>query len=447
MIWVELALLLACILVGARLGGIALGTVAGLGLFVFVFVFGLPPGGPPGVVIGMILAVITALATLQAAGGLDYLVSVADGVLRKRPQYITFVAPLVVYALIFASGTAHVIYALLPVIAEVSRKAGVRPERPLSISVIAGCLGVLASPISAATVALLGLLAGQNVTLPAVLAVTVPSTLAGVLLGALSVAGRGKPLAEDPEYQAKRAAEPAKGAAGTVPALAGKALVTARWSTLLFLAGIVLVVLIGIFPDIRPVYEVAGPAGIETDRVDMAAAIMIVMIAVAGLIMILFKASPAAALKGTMMSSGVSAALCIIGVAWLGSSFFEGNRPEIVAGIAGVVKTYPWAFAAGLFVLSSMLFSAAATVTILVPVGIALGLSGPMLIAFYPAANAVFFLPTYGTLLAAVNFDSTGTTRIGKYLLNHSFMRPGLVAVVSSILIGLLLNAAYGAGG
>lgn len=447
MIWIELALLLGCILVGARLGGVALGTVAGLGLFVFVFLFGLPPGGPPGVVIGMILAVITALATLQAAGGLDYLVSVADGVLRKKPQYITFVAPFVTYALIFASGTTHVIYALLPVIAEVSRKAGVRPERPLSISVIAGFLGVVASPISAATVAILGLLAGQNVTLPDVLAVTVPSTLAGVLLGAVAVARRGKPLAEDPEYQARRAAQPEKGAADAAPALAGKALATARWSTLLFLAGIVLVVLIGIFPDIRPVYEIAGPAGIETDRVEMAAAIMIVMIAVAGLIMILFRASPAAALKGTMMSSGISAALCIIGVAWLGSSFFEGNRPEIVAGIADLVKAYPWAFAVGLFLLSSMLFSAAATVTILVPVGVALGIPAPMLIAFYPAANAVFFLPTYGTLLAAVNFDSTGTTRIGKYLLNHSFMRPGLVAVIASILIGLGLNAIYAAGG
>jgi anaerobic C4-dicarboxylate transporter DcuA len=446
MIWIELALLLACILVGARLGGIALGTVAGLGLFVFVFLFGLPPGGPPGVVIGMILAVITALATMQAAGGLDYLVSVADRVLRRKPQYITFVAPLVTYVLIFASGTTHVIYALLPVIAEVSRKAGIRPERPLSISVVAGLLGVVASPISAATVAVVGLLGGQDVSLPDVLAITVPSTLLGVLLGALSVAGRGKSLAEDPEYQARLASGVSK-APETQPTLTGRALLNARWSTILFLAGIVLVVLIGIFPDIRPVYEVAGPAGIETDRVDMAAAIMIVMFAIAGLTMILFKASPAAALKGTMMSSGVSAALCIIGVAWLGSSFFEGNRTEIVAGIADLVKGYPWAFAVGLFVLSSMLFSAAATVTILVPVGVALGLSASTLIAFYPAANAVFFLPTYGTLLAAVSFDSTGTTKIGKYLVNHSFMRPGVVAVVASILIGLALNAVYASGG
>jgi anaerobic C4-dicarboxylate transporter DcuA len=439
-IWVELALLLACILVGARLGGIALGTVAGIGLLVFVFVFRLPPGGPPGVVIGMIIAVITALATMEAAGGLNYLVSVAERVLRTKPQYITFMAPVVTYLLIFASGTTHVIYALLPVIAEVSRKAGVRPERPLSISVIAGFLGVVASPISAATVALIGVLAAQNVSLASVLVVTVPSTFLGVLAGALSVARRGKPLAEDEDARARLAAPDTKQKRGTAPELTGRALSNARGSTLLFLAGIVLVVLIGMFPNLRPVYEVSGAEGIETDQVSMAAAIMIVMIAVAGLTMLLFKASPAKALSGSIMSSGISAVICIVGVAWLGSSFFEGNRVFIVGGISELVKGYPWAFAIGLFALSSMLFSAAATVSILMPVGVALGLSAATLIAFYPAANGVFFLPTYGTLLAAVSFDQTGTTRIGKYLLNHSFMRPGLVAVTTSIGIGVLLG-------
>ena len=446
MIWIELALLLACILVGARLGGIALGTVAGVGLLVFVFGFGLPPGGPPGVVIGMIIAVITALASLEAAGGLDYLVAVAERVLRKKPQYITFIAPVVTYLLIFASGTTHVIYALLPVVAELSRKAGIRPERPLSISVIAGLLGVVASPISAATVAMVGLHAAKDVALPDLLAVTIPATFLGVLAGALAVAGRGKPLAEDAEARARLAGESAAGEPQKL-ALAGAALARARWSTLLFLAGIVFVVAIGVFPQLRPVYTVPGPGGMESDQVEMAAAIMIVMIALAGLTMLLFKASPAKALKGAMMSSGVSAIICIVGVAWLGASFFEGNRETIVGGIAGLVQGYPWAFAVGLFVLSSMLFSAAATVTILVPVGLALGLPAPLLMAFYPAANAVFFLPTYGTLLAAVSFDRTGTTKVGKYLLNHSFMLPGVVAVVTAILVGLLITALLGGGG
>jgi anaerobic C4-dicarboxylate transporter DcuA len=199
MIWIELLLLLACIVVGARLGGIALGTVAGIGLLIFVFVFSLPPGGPPQGVLGMIIAVITALAAMQAAGGLDYLVSLAERILRKHPQYITFIAPVVTYVLVFASGTTHVIYALLPVIAEVSRKGNIRPERPLSISVIAGFHGNIASPISAATVAMLGLFVAKGLSLPRLLAITIPATFIGILLGSLSVAWRGKKLSEDPE--------------------------------------------------------------------------------------------------------------------------------------------------------------------------------------------------------------------------------------------------------
>ena len=450
MIWLELAILLACVFVGARLGGIALGTVAGIGLFVYVFVFALPPGGPPGVVIGMIIAVITALAALQAAGGLDYMVSIATRVLSRNPQRITFVAPLVTYALIFAAGTSHVIYALLPVTAEVARKAGIRPERPLSISVIAGFLGAIASPVSARTVALLGVLEPLQITLPRVLAVTVPSTLAGVVAGALSVAWRGKELAADPEYQERlrtnaKADAPAENVSAA-PELTGRALSNARSSTLVFLIGIVLVVLIGIFPDIRPVYSVSGTEGMESDQVSMAAAIMIVMIAVAGLTMIFFGASPAAALKGNMMSSGISAIICIVGVAWLGSSFFEGNREAIVGAISGGMQDHSWAFAVGLFALSAILFSGAATIAILMPVGIALGIPAAMLIAYHPAANGLFFLPTYGTLLAAVSFDQTGTTKLGKYLFDHSFMRPGLVATITSVIVGMILSVALGAG-
>jgi anaerobic C4-dicarboxylate transporter DcuA len=439
MIWIELVILLSCIVIGARLGGIALGTAAGIGLAIFVFVFALPPGGPPQTVIGMIIAVITALATMQAAGGLDYLVSLAEKIMRKRPQNITFVAPVVTYVLVMASGTAHVIYALLPVIAEVARKGKVRPERPLSISVIAGFQGVVASPISAATVAMLGLLTARGISLPRMLAVTIPSTFIAVLIGAFSVAWRGKKLDDDPEYR-KRLATGVVKAVETTPQLQGKTLVNAVGSTMLFMAGILIVVLIGIFPHLRPAYQVITNGVMETDQVDMGMAIMIVMIAIAGLIMIVFKASPVTALKGTIMSSGITAVICIVGVSWLGSSFFEGNRSYVVSSIANLIQMYPWSFAAGLFVLSAMLSSQAATVAILVPVGLALGVSAPMLIALYPAANGLFFLPTYGTVVAAVSFDQTGTTRIGKYLLNHSFMLPGLVTVLSTVVIALLVE-------
>lgn len=441
MIWIELIILLACIVIGARIGGIALGTVGGIGLLVFVFVFGLPPGGPPQSVLGMIIAVITALATMQAAGGLDYLVSVAEKIMRKRPQYITFVAPIVTYVLVLASGTAHVIYALLPVIAEVSRNGKIRPERPLSISVIAGFQGVIASPISAATVAMLGFLLTQGISLPRLLAITIPSTFLGVVIGALSVAWRGKSLDADEEYQQRLATGEVKKPAAPAP-IEGQNLFRARGSMLFFLLGIILVVLIGIFPNLRPAYEVAiSESGvIQTDQVGMGMAIMIVMIAIAGLILVVFKASPEAALKGTIMRSGITAIICILGISWLGSSFFEGNRTFIVGGISSLLQVYPWTFAIGMFVLSAMLFSQAATVAILMPVGVALKLPPATLAALYPAANGIFFLPTYGTLLAAVSFDQTGTTKIGKYLLNHSFMLPGLVTIASTIVIALLLS-------
>jgi anaerobic C4-dicarboxylate transporter DcuA len=439
MIWIELCILLACILIGARLGGIALGTIAGIGLAVFVFGFAMPPGGPPGTVIGMIIAVITALAAMQAAGGLDYLVSVAEKVMRRHSRYITFVAPVVTYLLVLASGTTHVIYALLPVIAEVSRKAGVRPERPLSISVIAGFQGVIASPISAATVAMIGLLVQKNIPLPLLIAITIPSTFLAVLIGALSVAWRGKELRDDTDYQERLATGQAK-PPEKLPEFRGRELANARGSTLLFLAGIAVVVLIGMFPNLRPSYNVLGNGAVDTDQVSMGMAIMIVMLTIAGLTTLVFKASPDSMLKGTIMRSGISAIISIIGVSWLGSSFFEGNRSSIVNGISNLVDSHAWAFGAGLFILSSMLFSAAATVAILVPVGLAVGLPPYLLVAFYPAANSVFFFPTYGTLLAAVSFDQTGTTKIGKLLLNHSFMLPGLVTVIASVVIAASLG-------
>jgi anaerobic C4-dicarboxylate transporter DcuA len=290
---------------------------------------------------------------------------------------------------------------------------------------------------------MLGFLLAQGISLPRLLAITVPSTFLGVVIGSLSVAWRGKNLDADPEYQQRLATGAVKTPQPTAP-IEQQHLFRARGSMWLFLLGIVLVVLIGIFPNLRPQYAVFGGEAGETDQVAMGMAIMIVMIAIAGLIMIVFKASPEAALKGTIMRSGITAIICILGISWLGSSFFEGNRGYIVGGISSVLQVYPWTFAIGMFLLSTMLFSQAATVAILLPVGVALKLPAVTLAALYPAANGIFFLPTYGTLLAAVSFDQTGTTRIGKYLLNHSFMLPGLVTIISTIVIALLLSRLVG---
>jgi anaerobic C4-dicarboxylate transporter len=290
---------------------------------------------------------------------------------------------------------------------------------------------------------MIGLLAGRNVSLPRLIAVTVPATFLAVLIGALSVAWRGKQLSDDPEYQQRLASGQVK-PPQPAPVLRGRELFNARGSTILFLIAIVLVVVIGIFPQLRPVYQTVSDGIGDSDQVSMAAVIMIIMIATAGLSMIIFKAAPDAALKGSIMRGGIVAVISIVGVSWLGSSFFEGNRTTIVGGISELIRHYPWMFATGLFILSNLLFSAAATVVILMPLGLALGLQSSHLIAFYLAANSVFFLPTYGTLLAAVSFDQTGTTKIGKYLLNHSFMLPGMVTVVSAILIALALKPLVG---
>jgi anaerobic C4-dicarboxylate transporter DcuA len=439
MIWLELLVVLACIFVGARLGGIALGTVAGIGLVVLVFIFGLPPGMPPRTVLGMILTVITAAATMQAAGGLDYLIVIADRALRIWPSGITLVAPIIAYVFTLAAGTGHIIYALLPVIAEVSRKAGVRPERPLSIATIASQQAITASPISAATVALLGLVTPLGISLQKILIVCIPSTLLGSLLGAIAVMWKGPELKGDPIYKERLA----KGliedpASGTI--LEKAELNRARGSIVVFLLAALLVVALGLFPSMRPSYSLSTGGQESIEQVEVAPAIMIIMLAAAGINMLLFRASPVKTIKGTIMTAGIVAVISIAGLGWLGSSFFEGNRQLIIHSISGVVQQRPWVFAVGLFALSVLLASQAATVVTLMPVGIALGLGAPVLIAVFPAVNGYFFLPTYATLLAAISFDQTGTTRIGKYVLNHSFMVPGIVATVSSVVIAYLIG-------
>lgn len=436
MLFFELSILLLCIVIGARLGGIALGTVSGIGLLFFMMVLGMPPGNPPAVVLGMILAVITALSMMEAAGGMDFLVDTAEKLLRKNPRRITVLAPFITYILIFAAGTQHVIYSLLPVIAEVSTKAGIRPERPLSMSVIAAQHGLVASPVSAVTVALLAALTTLGVSLGQIMMITIPATLIAVTMGILSVLWKGKELADDPEYQRRLAAGIINQQVEKAP-MDDAARKRGMGACCVFLGAVVVVVLLGLFPALRPSYEVMVDGAQVTAQVDMGRAIMIVMLAAGGLITLLFKASPAEAVSGKLMRGGLVAIISILGVSWLGSSFFTANEQVIVGTISDFISSYPWVFALGLFVLSILLFSQAATIVILAPVGVALGMPVYLLLGVYPAVNGNFFLPTYGTVLAAVSFDQTGTTHIGKYLLNHSFMIPGLVATISGTLSGL----------
>src|SRR5688572_1064423 len=352
---------------------------------------------------------------------------------------VTFVAPVVASVFTFLAGTGHVAYALFPVIAEVARKAGVRPERPMSIAAIASQQAITASPISAATVALLGLLSPSGIGLREILMISIPSTFIGCLLGALAVSRMGPELADDPEYRRRVAAGEITDGAAPAVRLEGAELTRAKGSVIVFALAVIVVVTLGLIPSLRPRYTIMDSGTESVEQLALAPAIMITMLAAAGIIMLAFKASGEKTLKAPVMGSGFVALISIAGLGWMGSSFFEGNRTAIVGTISSVIQEDPWLFAVGLFALSVLLFSQAATVTTLVPVGLALGLSGGSLIAMFPAVNGYFFLPTYGTLLAAISFDQTGTTKIGRYVLNHSFMVPGLVATISAVAVGFLL--------
>lgn len=425
----QLLFVLVAIIVGARLGGIGLGVMGGVGLAILTFVFGLQPTAPPIDVMLMIVAVISAASCMQAAGGLDYMVKLAERLLRRNPSQVTILSPLVTYLFTFVAGTGHVAYSVLPVIAEVATETKIRPERPLGIAVIASQQAITASPISAATVALLGLLTGFDITLFDILKITIPATLIGVLVGAFLSKKVGKELLEDPEYLRRLEA----GMIDTkhVELNDVKNMFYARISVIIFIAATLLIVLFGSIPAMRPVFN--GTA------LDMPAIIEILMLCAAAVILLISRTDGIKATQGSVFPAGMQAVIAIFGIAWMGDTFINGNITELTGSIEGIVRQMPWLFGLALFVMSILLYSQAATVRAIVPLGIALGISPMMLIALFPAVNGYFFIPNYPTVVAAINFDRTGTTGIGKWILNHSFMMPGMVATIVSIVIGLLL--------
>ncbi len=437
MVYIELLIVLLAIFVGARVGGIGLGIFGMMGLGVLVFGFGLTPGNPPIDVMLIIVAVITAAATLQAAGGLDYLVKVAEKILRKNPAMITFLAPVVCYFFTLFSGTGHIAYSLLPIISEIATDSKVRPERPLSISVIASQQAITASPISAATAALLSaeLLGDKGVTLGNILMVCIPATLVGVIVGAIAVSFMGVPLEKDPEYL-RRLREGVLGAEGKAEeALSPQAAKRAKTSVIIFLIGVLSIVLFGSIDSLRPTFTVNG----QLIKLGMTQVIEIVMMSTAGLMLIFAKADINKAVKGSVFIAGMQAVIAIFGIAWMGDTFFAGNIEFFKTHIEQIVTQYPFLFSVALFVMSVLLFSQAATVRTLYPLGIALGIHPMAMVAMFPAVNGYFFIPNYPTVVAAINFDRTGTTRIGKYVLNHSFQLPGFVATIVAIAVGYLI--------
>jgi anaerobic C4-dicarboxylate transporter DcuA len=433
----EFAVIIGALFMGARAGGVGLGLWGAVGLLVLDVGFGVPPGAIPGEVLIIVLTVIMAASAMEVAGGIDFLVRVAERIIRKNPKQVTIVAPLVTYAFTFASGTGHIVYPLLPVIYEVAHESGIRPERPMAIATIASQQAITASPVSAATAAMIGLLAAHNIGLVQILLICVPSTLIAVVIAALVQLRVGKELADDREYQRRLNAgeltPPARQGAGATAPPSFKP--GSKVSAFIFFGGVALVVLAGLFPVLRTV------PGKATDPivVGMPIAIAIVMLAVAAIILTVTRAPVAEVPKCKTCQSGVTAIIGILGLAWLGDTFISANQETIIGGLSSMAKAAPWTFAIGLFVASMLLYSQAATARALMPLGLSLGIPAASLVGMFPAVNGYFFIPNYGTLIAAMQFDRSGTTRIGKYLLNHSFMLPGLITTVGGVGLGLLI--------
>lgn len=497
---IELIVVLGVIALGARKGGIALGLWGGVGVLILTVVFREKPSAPPIDVMLIILAVISAAAAMEAAGGIAWLVSVAERVIRRFPQHITIVAPLVAYLFTFGAGTGHIFYPLLPVIHDVAHDNGIRPERPIAVATIASQQAITASPVSAAMAAIIVILEPEGMTLLKIMAIAVPATLAGVVIAALLSYRRGAELADDPVFQ-QRVRDglvppiPVKGAvktgrsgdvsdsgadavevssasssttvlkagsAGSTTSSSGAAApavstVTAlmpardatdgpptknerpgagRLSALIFLVGVGSIVVLGAFEGLRPAFP--NDDGVATP-LSMALTIQITMLAIAAIIMLSCRVDIEAVPRAATARSGFVALVGIFGLAWLGQTLIDANEKTVVGGLTSMVTAAPWTFAIGLFLASVLLFSQAATTRALLPLGLALGLGGPQLVAMWPAVNGYFFLPTYGTLIAAISFDRSGTTRIGRFVLNHSFMLPGLVATIGSVGVGLLI--------
>ena len=513
----QFVVVLAAIWMGARSSGVGLGLWGAVGLLVLVVAFGVNPTSPPIDVMLIILAVIMAASVMDAAGGIDFLVRIAERIIRANPKYVTIVAPLTTWSFTFVAGTGHIVYPLLPVIYETAHQSGIRPERPMAIATIASQQAITASPVAAATAAMIGLFAEKGMTqwgLPQILMVCVPATLVGVLVGAIVSMFVGKELKDDPEYLALvaagkikppkaianvpavqaalakaprhtadeddvitidprvretlRAAAAASGASwpsggvavveappaarapsgtnvrapapptsagpGNGPAGEGRAPLkaSAKLSAYVFLAGVALVVLFGFFPELRKLPGAKDPLAMPT-------VIEIVMMSVAAIMLVLTKVLVDEIPKTPTLRAGVVAVIGIFGLAWLGDSFISANKDVIVPAIGSWAKVAPWTFAFGLFFASVLLYSQAATTRALMPLGIALGIPPQFLIAMFPSVNGYFFIPTYGSLIAAINFDQSGTTKIGKYVLNHSFMIPGLVSTAVAVTTGLFL--------
>jgi len=438
MFWIQFILVLGAVLIGIRRGGVALGLIGGMGVTLLTIGFRSAPAEPPIAVMLIILAVVTASATLQVAGGLDYLVQLTERLLRAHPKYVTILAPLSTFFLTVCVGTGHAVYALLPVIADVAIKTGIRPERPMAISSVASQMGITASPVAAAVTFFLGFAAkaGHPVTLMNILMVTMPSGVIGVLAAAAWSFNRGKDLDKDPEFQA-RLQDPdfRKSLDADVTTLGQEISTKAKLSVALFFSGVAAIIIFAIYPSLLPMAADGKP-------VPMTTVVQFVMLAFGAFIMFTANVKAKEIAHSSVFIAGMIAVVSIFGIAWMSDTFITANKKFLVENIGIMVKLAPWTFAIATFCISAFVKSQAATLAITLPLGLALGLPIPLLLGLVPASYAYFFFAFYPSDLAAINFDRTGTTRIGKYLLNHSFMIPGMIGVGTSTMVAYAISRA-----
>ena len=435
----ELLIVLGALWLGSRYGSLALGAISGIGLALLVFGFGLKPGNPPTDVIYIIIAAVTCAGIMQASGGMDWLIQIAERMLRKHPDRITFLAPLCTFFLTVLVGTGHVVYTLMPIICDIALKKGIRPERPCGVASIASQVGITCSPIAAAVVAFVTIsnANGFDITIPRVLMISIPACLCGLMAAAAASYHRGLDLDKDPAFQ-KKIADPSQreyiygGGATTLDKDIPR---EAKRAVYVFLLALAVIVMFAAVPSLLPSWD--GKA------LKMNIVIQIVMISAAALMIIFCKASPKKAVAGPVWQSGMVAVVAIYGIAWLADTYFSNYLTEMQEMLTDIVKNYPWSIALVFFLVSVLINSQGAVVVAMLPLAYSLGIAGPVLLGVLPSVYGYFFIPNYPSDIATVNFDRSGTTIIGKYLLNHSFMMPGLICVSTSTVVAYLLSMLF----
>lgn len=444
---IQLLIVLLTLLVGARYGSLALGAISGIGLAILVFVFTLKPSNPPTDVIYIIIAAVTCAGVLQASGGMDWMIQIAEKMLRKHPSRITLLAPFTTFFLTVLIGTGHVVYTLMPIICDIALKKGIRPERPCAIASIAAQIGITCSPIAAAVVAFTAISEahGFNITNVQVVMVTIPACICGILMAVAYSWHRGLDLDKDPKFQAKLN-DPVQYAAiyGDSATTLGKEISkTSKAAVWVFLGALAIVLAISLLKmfgiEILPEWPVHG----KETRLSMNIVIQVIMLVAAALMVMFCKAKPKSAVSGAVWQNGMVAVVAIYGIGWMTNTYFDNYKPEMQDMLTGIVSAYPWTIAFAFFFVSVLINSQGAVVVSMLPLAYSLGIEPWILVGVLPSVYGYFFIPNYPSDIATVNFDRSGTTVIGKYLLNHSFMAPGLIHVVTATICGLGISYVY----